>query len=99
MHWSGGSHGIEHVTALALADYGAHVVITYEKNKDAAKNMVAELEAKGVRAASIQVNLTGTSKLDRLAADFQEILSRWNRTDFDFLVNSVGILCNGEFDR
>lgn len=96
---TGGSRGIGHATALALADGGADVVITYVKNEEAARRTVAALEAKGVRAMSIQVDLTGTNELERLVADFRRILAEWRRKDFDFLVNNAGILRYAPFEQ
>lgn len=48
------------------------VMITYVRNAAAAKETVDTLVATGVRAASIQVNLTGTGEIDRLVAEFRK---------------------------
>jgi NAD(P)-dependent dehydrogenase (short-subunit alcohol dehydrogenase family) len=62
---TGASRGIGRATALALAEQGADVVITYVKNEASAQQTVAELLSKQVRAARIQVNLTGAAELFR----------------------------------
>lgn len=44
---TGGSRGIGAASALALADEGADVAISYSSSADRAKAVVADLEAKG----------------------------------------------------
>ncbi len=53
---TGGSRGIGAASALALADEGADVAISYSSSADRAKDVVADLEAKGVRAAAFQAD-------------------------------------------
>jgi NAD(P)-dependent dehydrogenase (short-subunit alcohol dehydrogenase family) len=96
---TGGSRGIGRSTAMALADEGADVVITYVKHLQAAEETVAQLKAKGVRAAHIRVDLRGTGELDRLVSDFRGIISAWGRNDFHILVNNAGILRLATFDK
>jgi NAD(P)-dependent dehydrogenase (short-subunit alcohol dehydrogenase family) len=96
---TGGSRNIGRETALALADMGASVVITYVKQADAAKKTVADLESKGVRAACIRVDLTGTAELDRFVAEFRQVLTSWKCEKFDILVNNAGTLRLGTFDQ
>lgn len=96
---TGGSRNIGRETALALADKGADVVVTYLKNATEAKAVVKELELKGVRAACLQVNLTGTAGLEPFIAEFKKILAQWQRDTFDILVNNAGILRLATFDR
>jgi NAD(P)-dependent dehydrogenase (short-subunit alcohol dehydrogenase family) len=69
------------------------------KARSAARSTVAELQAQGVRAAAIQVDLTGTAELDRLVADFRQVLAGWGRESFDLLINNAGILRLATFDR
>jgi NAD(P)-dependent dehydrogenase (short-subunit alcohol dehydrogenase family) len=96
---TGGSRNIGRETALLLADKGADVVITYVSNAKAAEQTLADLKAKGVRAASIRVNLTGTSELDRLTTEFKRIMSSWGRDSFDILINNAGTLRMAMFDK
>lgn len=96
---TGGSRNIGRETALALAERGADVVITYRQQRDAASQTVADIEGKGVRAASLPVDFDGSaSRLDRFVAAFRQLLDGWGRTDFDFLVNNAGQLRLGTFD-
>lgn len=96
---TGGSRGIGRETALRLADKGADVVITYVKNEAAAGETVQALQDKGVRAASLRVDLTGTAELDRFVSDFRAVLTGWGRDTFDILINNAGILRLATFDK
>jgi NAD(P)-dependent dehydrogenase (short-subunit alcohol dehydrogenase family) len=96
---TGGNRNIGKETALALAKEGADIVITYREQKDSAAATVAELQALGVKAAAIQVNLTGTSQLAGFVAQFKAQLKAWGRDDFDFLINNAGTLRIATFDR
>ena len=60
---TGGGRSIGRATALGLAAKGADVIITYKENAEAARATVQDLEALGVRAAALQVNLTGTHEI------------------------------------
>jgi NAD(P)-dependent dehydrogenase (short-subunit alcohol dehydrogenase family) len=96
---TGASRNIGRETALALAQQGADVVITYVNNEAAAKTTVADLQALGVKAASIRVDLTGTAQLDRMVSEFKAILKSWGREQFDVLINNAGTLRIATFDK
>lgn len=53
---TGGSRGIGAAIALALADEGADVVISYERAADRAQQIVEQIREKGQRAHAIQAN-------------------------------------------
>ncbi len=83
---TGGSRGIGKAIALALADFGADVAITYARSADAAEAVKAEIEAKGRKAKCIQadaVNYEGATQV------IDEIVSDWAKVDI--LVNNAGI--------
>lgn len=94
---TGGSRNIGRETAIALARDGADVVITYVGRADAAASTVAELERLGVRAAAIQVNLTGTAEIDAFTDAFTDVIGDWGHSHFDILVNNAGALRRGLF--
>lgn len=96
---TGGNRNIGRETALALASLGADVVITYKEQKESAQQTVKDLHAKGVKAAALQVNLTGTTELGAFTSQFKQQLSAWGRTDFDILINNAGTLRIATFDR
>ncbi len=96
---TGGSRNIGRSAALALARKGADVVITFNKDAEAANATVAELESEGVRAAKIQANLTGTGQIDPLVSKLRTVLADWKRDSFDILINNAGILRLATFDQ
>jgi NAD(P)-dependent dehydrogenase (short-subunit alcohol dehydrogenase family) len=96
---TGGNRNIGREAALALAAKGTNIVITYREQKDSAVQTVKDLEALGVKAAAIQVNLTGTGQLDGFVAQFKQQLIAWGRNDFDFLINNAGTLRIATFDK
>ena len=53
---TGGSRGLGRSMANKLAEKGTHVVITYNANKTEADKVLAEVEAKGVQAAALQLD-------------------------------------------
>ncbi|MGL5811122.1 MAG: SDR family NAD(P)-dependent oxidoreductase [Nocardioides sp.] len=95
---TGGSRNIGRDTALRLAERGADVVITYREQAAAAEAVVADLAALDVKAAAIQVDLTGSDQVPHLVEQFTSRLASWGRTDFDILVNNAGTLRLGTFD-
>lgn len=96
---TGGSRNIGRATALALAERGADVVITYRTQRDAAARVVAEAQAKGARSHALQVNFDAPTNLDTLVRAFLDVVEGWGRSDFDILVNNAGELRLGTFDR
>jgi NAD(P)-dependent dehydrogenase (short-subunit alcohol dehydrogenase family) len=96
---TGGNRNIGRETALALAAQGADVVITYREQQEAAAQTVKDLEARGVKAAALQVDLTGTDQLSRFVTQFKSQLQAWGRQDFDVLINNAGTLRIASFDR
>jgi NAD(P)-dependent dehydrogenase (short-subunit alcohol dehydrogenase family) len=96
---TGGNRNIGRESALALAILGADVVITYKEQKDSAEQTVKDLQAKGVKAAALQVDLTGTGQLAAFVAQFKQQLAAWGRKDFDILINNAGTLRIATFDK
>lgn len=96
---TGGNRNIGRETALALAAQGADIVITYRAQQDTAAQTVKDLQALGVRAAAIAVDLTGTARLDAFVDCFKAQLVAWGRNDFDILVNNAGTLRIAAFDK
>ncbi|MEE8602719.1 SDR family NAD(P)-dependent oxidoreductase [Euzebya tangerina] len=71
---TGGSRGIGRATALALADDGLDVAITYRSSADAADAVVEEIAGRGRRAIAIQSDQSNTGQtaaaVDRTAQEF-----------------------------
>ena len=90
---TGGSRGIGAATALRLADDGADVAISYHASGDRAHAVVAQLEAKGVRAAAFRADQGEPEQAQRL---IREVLSTFGR--LDILVNNAGITVMAPID-
>ncbi|MGA0559733.1 SDR family oxidoreductase [Larkinella sp. VNQ87] len=89
---TGGSRGLGKNMALRLAEKGIDVVLTYNSQKDDALAVVSELEAKGRKAAALQLNTGQVGEFDGFFAQLKTVLNDTFQTDrFDFLINNAGI--------
>lgn len=95
---TGGSRGIGRDTAVALAERGADVVITYRSQQTAASETVSHLEDIGVRAVALPIDFDVTSDLNAFVEALTTQLRIWDRESFDVLVNNAGTLRLGSFD-
>lgn len=89
---TGASRGIGAGIALALADQGADVVITYEHSTELAAELVKAIQKKGRRAFAIQADSADAAAVRRSVAAAAEKLG-----GLDILVNNVGIARIGAF--
>ena len=89
---TGASRGIGAAIALALAEKGADVAITYERSADRAAEVVRAIEGKGRKALAIQADSADPAAVKRSVEEAAEGLG-----GLDILVNSVGIARFGPF--
>lgn len=82
---TGASRGIGRAAALALADEGAHVVVSARTEGDL-QLLVQEIEAKGVRALACAGDLSQQADVNRLAQIVHDTFGR-----VDILVNNAGV--------
>jgi len=75
---TGGSRGIGHGIALALAREGADVVINYRKNAEEAEKTVREIEALGGETFAVQADVSDFAAVQAMV---DRILERWSRLD------------------
>lgn len=95
---TGGSRGLGKSMALHLADKGQDVILTYNSKKAEAEEVVAAIEAKGRKAAAFQLDVSNSKTFDAFAAAVKDVLkTKWNRDDFDHLVNNAGIGIHASF--
>ncbi|WP_159501913.1 SDR family NAD(P)-dependent oxidoreductase [Microbacterium sp. 18062] len=88
---TGGSRGLGRAAALALAEAGTDIVLTYQSNAVAAAAVVAEIETRGRRAAALPLDTTDPAASDGFAEALQDVLgARWGRDTIDGLVNNAG---------
>jgi 3-oxoacyl-[acyl-carrier protein] reductase len=87
---TGAGRGIGAAIARTLAEAGADVAISYSASAEKAQQVVAELEAYGVRAAAYRADQSSTEEavglVESVARDFSRI---------DILVNNAGVLIWG----
>ncbi|EKU98519.1 dehydrogenase of unknown specificity [Leptolyngbya sp. PCC 7375] len=95
---TGGSRGLGRSTALALAQKGVDVVLTYLSHADEANAVVAKIENLGGRAAALQLDTGDTSTFSFFTERFADTLQRMGgRQSFDYLVNNAGIGIHASF--
>lgn len=88
---TGGSRGIGAATALACAQRGLGVIVTYKNNPQAAADVVGKITADGGTAVALRLDVTDTASFPAFAATVRDTLQEtWGRTDFDYLVNNAG---------
>lgn len=86
---TGGTRGIGKTIALRLAEQGCDLVITYLRNRTAARETAAELEAKGVRVYLSKGNIADKDNSKKM---FEEIDQEFGRLDY-FVSNAAsGVL-------
>lgn len=88
---TGGSRGLGRNAALKLAARGVHLILTYRSRADEAAAVVAQAEALGVQAVALRLDTASVADFAAFAATLAETLqSRWQRTQFDYLLNNAG---------
>lgn len=83
---TGGSRGIGAAIAVALAEKGADVAITYERAADRAAQLVEEIAGKGRKAVAIQADSADPAAIQRSVDEAVEKLG-----GLDILVNNAAI--------
>lgn len=87
---TGASRGIGAAIALALAEQGADVAITYERSAERAAEVVRAIEAKGRRGFAIQADSADAEAVKRSVDQAAQSLG-----GLDILVNNAGIARGG----
>ncbi|MDC0932510.1 SDR family oxidoreductase [Arcobacteraceae bacterium] len=99
---TGASRGIGLKVAEQLASIGIITVINYHTNKEAAEEIVKDINFNGGKAVSIKADISKVSELEKLFKETVEIFG-----SVDILVNNAGIMINNpiqnvseeEFDK
>ncbi len=84
---TGASRGIGAAIALALAEKGADVAITYERSADRAAEVVRAIEGKGRRGLAIQADSADPAAVKRSVDEAAQVLG-----GLDILVNNAAIV-------
>ncbi len=95
---TGGSRGIGKNIALSLAKKGIDVVLTYHSNQTEAAATIAEIEALGQKAVTLQLN---TAEVKGFGAFYTQLTAALQSTfgadGFDFLINNAGTSLSAPF--
>jgi glucose 1-dehydrogenase len=89
---TGGNHGIGKAIALAFAEEGADIVITYNSNPESAQVVVAEIQALGRKAKALHINIINDTDRSKLVSESYDFLG-----DVDTIVNNAGMATRKPF--
>ena len=89
---TGGSRGLGKNAVLKLAAQGTDIIFTYNSQRDAALEVVSEIEQTGAKAVALQLNVSDVASFATFTHQVKESLNQvWGRETFDYLVNNAGI--------
>ncbi len=91
---TGGSRGLGRAIAIALADAGADVALTYRTQREHALNVVRQIETRGRRAVALEMDVTDRSSVEAAAKDARGALG-----PISILINNAGINKPTDFDQ
>lgn len=89
---TGGSRGLGKNMAIAIAKKGIDVIITYNSNKEAADQVVKEIQSIGQKAMAFQLDTGNTKLFDDFIKQLTAYLQKETGSpNFDYLINNAGI--------
>lgn len=91
---TGANSGIGKAVALALAAAGADVVVNYVRGEESAREVVALINAMGVRAVAVQADV---SNEEQVIAMFKQMFQEFGT--IDILVNNAGLQQDAPVDQ
>ncbi|MBQ6370578.1 MAG: 3-oxoacyl-[Firmicutes bacterium] len=91
---TGGGSGIGKATALKLAVDGANIVIVHMDPEEKAAEVVSEIEALGVKAKAIRMDVSDFEAVNAMVGDIVEEFG-----SIDILINCAGITKDGLIAR
>jgi NAD(P)-dependent dehydrogenase (short-subunit alcohol dehydrogenase family) len=91
---TGGARRLGHATALAMANAGADVAITYRESGREAKQTVSALKAVGAKTTALLCDVTDESSVRGMLRD---VLREFGR--LDILVNNAATYQTAAFDK
>jgi len=81
-----------------IAARGNDVVLTYNSRKADAEEVVRQIEKTGRKAAALALDASNTKSFDGFVKNLKDVLqTKWQRTDFDFLINNAGFGIRASF--
>jgi NAD(P)-dependent dehydrogenase (short-subunit alcohol dehydrogenase family) len=95
---TGGSRGLGKNMCEHIAARGNDVVLTYNSRKADAEEVVRQIEKTGRKAATLALDASNTKSFDGFVKNLKDVLqTKWQRTDFDFLINNAGFGIRASF--
>ena len=83
---TGSSRGIGRAIAIKLAELGANIILNYRNNVASVKEVIKEIETKGVKVMAIQGDVSNFEDAKKVVDEAKERLG-----SIDILVNNAGI--------
>lgn len=88
---TGASRGLGRNTALNIARQGGDLIVTYRSDKDAAHDLVAQIQELGRQACALQLDTSKTSSFQAFVDAVRTALrDTWGRHTLDHLINNAG---------
>lgn len=91
---TGASSGIGREIAIALAQFGANVVVNYAGSRDGAELAAEKARANGVRATTFRADVSDETQVEAM---FAATLAEFGT--FDIVVNNAGLQQDAAFDE
>ncbi len=92
---TGSSRGLGKSMALALAEQGVNIIITYNSNKGAADEVVSEIQSLGQQAKAYQLDTSDVSTFDGFIKKVTgDLMEQYGSASFDYLINNAGTSLN-----
>lgn len=96
---TGGSRGLGKDSALQLAKRGFDLIITYQSQKEAADEVVKEIESIGQIAFALPLDISSTTGFDQFVTEVKNILEiQFSSAKLDALVNNAGMGITESFE-
>lgn len=97
---TGGSRGLGKDMVLSLAKNGLDIVFTYNSQKEAAEDVIKEIEKLGQKGVALKLDVSDSSSFDEFTKNLMsELRSQFNAEKFDFLINNAGFIHYAEFEN
>jgi len=96
---TGASRGLGKDSVIALAKKGFDIILTYQTKKEAADEVVKEIESIGQKAFALSLDIASTAGFDQFVTEVKNILNtNFDAAKIDALVNNAGIGINQSFE-
>lgn len=96
---TGASRGLGKDSVMALAKKGFDIILTYQTKKEAADEVVKEIESIGQKAFALPLDIASITGFNQFVIEVKNILdTHFAAAKLDALVNNAGIGINQSFE-